>query len=80
MTKNDRRHVRTKETINTEGIKPWQAPDTTTGVTRKLFPTFRVNEDDLNAINAYCEAEGIERSVLMRRLVREFLESLSQSM
>ena len=76
--KGDRRHVRSKDTIKTEGLKPWKASDSTTGVTRRTFPTFRANEDDLNAINEYCETEGIERSVLMRRLIREFLESIEE--
>lgn len=78
MTKNDRRRERARETINTEGIKPWQAPDSITGVTRRLFPTFRVDDDDLNEINAFCKAEGIKRSVFMRRLIREFLDSLKE--
>lgn len=76
--KGDRRHVRSKDTIKTEGLKPWKASDSTTGVTRRTFPTFRVNEDDLNAINEYCETEGIERSVLMRRLIAEFIQSINK--
>lgn len=77
-SKNDRRRHRKRETINTKGLKPWQAKDTQPGVIRSLFPTFRVDQSDLNEINDYCKAEGIERSILMRRLIRDFLESLRQ--
>jgi Ribbon-helix-helix protein, copG family len=78
-SKNDRKRTRPKETINTEGLKTWKAPDTKKGVTRSLFPTFRIDKEDLDAINEHCERDGIDRSVLMRSIVKQFLESLKKS-
>lgn len=72
----DRRSDRTSKTIDKTGLRPWQASDSTLGVTRPNFPSFRVDPEDLNGINDYCNREGIARSVLMRHLIKNFLTSI----
>lgn len=73
--KSHTRPNRTRDTIKTENLKTWKAEDSQEGVTRVTFPTFRVNQEDLEEINDYCDRAGESRPVLMRRLIREFLDS-----
>jgi hypothetical protein len=68
------RASRIGQSTNTDGLTTWKAPDSKDGVTRVVFPSFRVDPDDLAGVNAYCDRTGEQRSVLMRRLIREFLE------
>ena len=75
--KNDGRRDRAKETINTEGLTSWRAADSKTGVSRCIFPQFRVDREDLEIINDHCQKTDVERSVLMRQLVKEFCQSLN---
>lgn len=78
VKKSVKKRDRAPETINKEGLTSWQASDSKPGITRSKFPTFRVDPEDLEAINDHCESEGVERSVLMRQLIKTFLQSLKE--
>lgn len=77
--KKHERPNRSKDTVNAENLKTWKAEDSSEGITRVNFPTFRVDPEALEAINQYCKESGEGRAVLMRRLIREFLEARNQS-
>jgi Ribbon-helix-helix protein, copG family len=73
-----RQKKRAKKTIKTplseRKFNPNYAEDTQLGVSRVVFPTFRVDEDDLGLINQIAEKTGVDRSVLMRSIIRQFIQ------
>ena len=75
MGKDQSKYTRINKTAKaTAGIKPWLAADSTPGIERVLFPTFRVDAEDLAAINRCAENDGVTRTVLIRKIIKEFLE------
>lgn len=68
--KHDRRSDRNPETINMSGLR--RASDSKVGVKRVNFPSFRVDPEDLDLINSYCQERGIDRAVLMRQIISGF--------
>ena len=70
------RKKRAPNTINTAGLTPHQykSEDSVDGESFVICPTFRLEPESLADLNAIAGAEGIARSVLLRRIVNQFLK------